>query len=201
MAASVGSPPSIRCADAGACVTPSAHRRQAYFGRMVTMTRNCAGIDEDQQTLRGSVCPRRVQPLRAVFSAPVHLAAAAGTKQAVRLDHLFDAEQARRKMPAVAACGPAQRRPGQSLRLLLRLNLGDSRFEILEGQLALVVVQLFGALAMHDLVQLGDEMLQPPVGFPQRIPLAQHLQHSCTLAFGDCGKIDGRSFGHAVNIA
>ena len=41
--ASVGRPPGIRCAAAGAWVTPSVQPRQAYFGRMVTMTRSCAG--------------------------------------------------------------------------------------------------------------------------------------------------------------
>ena len=38
MVASVGSPPSISRAGAGACTTPSSHWRQAYFGRIVTST-------------------------------------------------------------------------------------------------------------------------------------------------------------------
>ncbi len=41
--ASVGNPPSIRRAGAGACTTTSSHLRQAYLGRRVTSTRNCAG--------------------------------------------------------------------------------------------------------------------------------------------------------------
>lgn len=43
---------------------------------------------------------------------------------------------------------------------------------------------------MHDLVQLGDQMPQPPVGFPQRIPLTQHSQNSSALAFGDDGQVE-----------
>ena len=37
--ASVGMPPGIRRAGAGACATPFEHDRQACFGRRVTMTR------------------------------------------------------------------------------------------------------------------------------------------------------------------
>ena len=43
-AASVGTPPSIRRAGAGACSTTPGQARQASFGRLVTSTRNCAGI-------------------------------------------------------------------------------------------------------------------------------------------------------------
>src|ERR1700704_5493822 len=37
-------PPSISRAGAGACTTMPVHDRQASFGRLVTITRNCAGI-------------------------------------------------------------------------------------------------------------------------------------------------------------
>ena len=43
MAASVGRPPSISHAGARAWVTPCSQDRQAYFGRIVTITRSCAG--------------------------------------------------------------------------------------------------------------------------------------------------------------
>ena len=56
------------------------------------------------------------------------------------------------------------------IRRLARICLGQRGFQILESQLTLVVVQLLGAFAMQDLVQLGDQMLQPPVGFLQRVP-------------------------------
>jgi hypothetical protein len=41
--ASVGMPPRISRADAGACMTPAVRERQAYLKRRVTMTRNWAG--------------------------------------------------------------------------------------------------------------------------------------------------------------
>ena len=41
---SVGIPPGISHAGAGACAAPFEHDRQASFGRRVTMTRNWAGI-------------------------------------------------------------------------------------------------------------------------------------------------------------
>jgi len=151
--------------------------------------------DDDPQ-LRG----HDVQPIRAVFSDPVHLAAATRTEQAIRLDHPFEARKARRKMPAIAARGPPRRREGRSLRILPGLGLGHGSFEILEGQRALVVAQSLGALAIRDLVQLGNEMLQRPVCFPQRIPLVQHCQHSSTLVFRDGGKIDRRGGGHVPII-
>ena len=36
----------IKWLGAGAWVTPSVQDRQAYFGRTVTMTRNCAALHE-----------------------------------------------------------------------------------------------------------------------------------------------------------
>jgi len=103
-------------------------------------------------------------------------------------------------MPAIAAGGPARGRAGRSLRILPGLGLGQRGFQILESQLTLVVVQLLGAFAMQDLVQLGDQMLQPPVGLLQRVPFPQHGKNSGALAFGDGGQVDGRSGGHEVII-
>ena len=42
--ASVGRPPGIIRAGADAWTTPSVQARQAYFGRRVTITRNCAAM-------------------------------------------------------------------------------------------------------------------------------------------------------------
>jgi hypothetical protein len=42
--ASVGNPLGTTCSGADACTTAAEQRRQAYFGRRVTSTRNCAGI-------------------------------------------------------------------------------------------------------------------------------------------------------------
>jgi len=56
---------------------------QAYFRRTVTMTRSCAGIDEDQQTVWETVCLRRVQPLCSILADLVLEAAAARAIEAV----------------------------------------------------------------------------------------------------------------------
>ncbi len=53
---------------------------------------------------------------------------------------------------------------------------------------------------MHDLVQLGNEMLQAFVGLPKHIPLAQHCQNGVTLVFGNGRKVDGRGAGHGRSI-
>lgn len=53
--ASVGSPPSINRAGASACRTPSSHARQAYLGRRVTTTRNCAGTMSSRSLLSSPI--------------------------------------------------------------------------------------------------------------------------------------------------
>ncbi len=57
----LGSAPSISQGRAGAWVTPSVHVRQAYFGRIVTMTRSCAGTMSNR-SVRSSpilcICPQ-----------------------------------------------------------------------------------------------------------------------------------------------
>src|ERR1700733_14719188 len=55
MVASVGSPPSISRAGAEACTTPSSHVRQAYFGRIVTSPRNCAGTISSRSLLSSPI--------------------------------------------------------------------------------------------------------------------------------------------------
>ncbi len=78
----------------------------------------------------------------------------------------------------------------------LRLGLGDGSFQVLEDQLPLVLAQLLGLLAMHGLVQLGDEMLEALVGFPECIALAQHGQNSFTLVFRNGRQVEGWGAGH-----
>jgi hypothetical protein len=130
-----------------------------------------------EQAAHDQVCGRRclryarATPAARVFGAHGH-------------DNLLDAQQACRKMSAIVAGSPARRRAGANLRILSGLGLVDGGYRVLKGQLKLVVVQLFRAFAMHDLVQLSNQMLQPPVAFPQRIPFTQHGQDSGTLAFG-----------------
>ena len=92
----------------------------------------------------------------------VHLPAATGAFQAVGLDDLLDARQVLGQVAAVA--------PGHRFALgligvrrclaLLFLGLGDGNGEIFEGQLPVVLVELFGLLAMHHMVQLRHEMLK-----------------------------------------
>lgn len=66
----------------------------------------------------------------------------------------------------------------------------------LEGQLPLVLDQPLGLLAMHDLVQPGDEMLKALVGLPECIALMQHGQNSFTLVFRNGRRIEGWGAGH-----
>ena len=47
----------------------------------------------------------------------------------------------------------------------LFLGLGDGNGEIFEGQLPVVLVELFGLLAMHYMVQVLHEMLNPSLAF------------------------------------
>lgn len=71
-----------------------------------------------------------------------------------------------------------RRRRGSRLRALLRFGRGHRGLENFEGQLLVVLAQLFRPFAMPGLVQLGDEMLQAFAGLPKRIRLAQNSQNS-----------------------
>ena len=48
-------PPSISRAGAGACTTVPAQARQANFGRLVTITRNCAGITSSRSEVSSPI--------------------------------------------------------------------------------------------------------------------------------------------------
>ena len=198
MAPSVGRPPSIRYAATGAWVTPSVQVRQAYLGRTVTITRSCAGIDEDQRTVRGTVRPRRVQPLGAVVTPKacfqpdadlVHLPAATGAFQAVGLNHLLDARQVFRQVAAIAFGRPFVLGliGGRRCLVLLFLCLGDGNGEILEGPLPVVLVELLGLLAMHHMVQLRHQMLKAFVDLFKR----GHMR-GCRLQSLECRAVIGR---------
>lgn len=150
----------------------------------------------DDAELRGN----NIQPLGAILADPVHLTAPAWAVLAVRLDHPLDPRQVLGQIAPVAAGCLARRRTGGRLRVLLRLGLGHCCLEILEGQLPLVLAQLLRPLAMHGLVQLGDEMLQAFVDLPKHIPLAQHCQNSVTLVFWNGRQVDGRGAGHGRTI-
>lgn len=137
-----------------------------------------------------------VEALGAVLANPVHATAAASAIEAGWLNHTLDARQTRGQMAEVALTRPARRRGGRRGLLLAGLDLGDGRFQAFKGQLPVIIAQLLGPLAMHDMVQLGNEMLQPPVGVLQRVVLLQESQHSGALALGDRGQVDRRRAGH-----
>jgi len=52
-----GRPPSISRAGAGAYTIPSSQVRQAYLGRRVTSTRNCAGTISSRSLLSSPIRP------------------------------------------------------------------------------------------------------------------------------------------------
>jgi len=106
------------------------------------------GAARDQHPeLRGD----HVQPLGHILADLCHLAAAAGTLSAGRLDQPLDPEQMRRQMATVAlrlagllTAGPLQRRLGLFLR---RREHTLGQFGIFQRQVELVRRQLLGALA------------------------------------------------------
>src|SRR5437763_14189325 len=108
---SVGRPPSISRAGAGACTTVPSQVRQAYFGRRVTITWYCAGTTSSR-------CER---------SSPITCIAPPQHGQAVlRLDDDLDPRQMLGKRPAAGTSplGAAALQRRVSL-LLFGLYLGD----------------------------------------------------------------------------
>ncbi len=94
------------------------------------MTRNCAGSEAEDQTVRGTVWPSSVEALRPVLADLVQLPAAAGAVQARGLDGHLDPGQIGRKVAAVALRGGTPAAPARAvigLRHLLRFELGDRR--------------------------------------------------------------------------
>ena len=62
ISASVGSPPGTTCSGACACTTAPEQRRQAYFGRRVTSTRNCAGTTSSRSETSSPIFVISPQP-------------------------------------------------------------------------------------------------------------------------------------------
>jgi len=138
----------------------------------------------------------------------VHLPAATGAFQAGGLDDLLDARQVLGQIAAVApgrGLFAARFVIGRGLRVLLFLDFGDRRFEILEGQLPFILAQLLGLLAMHHVVQLRHQMLKAFVDLFKR----SHTR-GCRLQSLECRAVIGRQNGevevfgssgnHAPNI-
>ena len=84
--ASVGSPPLISRSGAGACTTASSQARQAYLGRCVTITRNCAGITSSRSEVSSPITMhgRAAAGAVGVFGLDRHIARAADGREARR---------------------------------------------------------------------------------------------------------------------
>jgi hypothetical protein len=101
-----------------------------------------------------------VQPLGDVLTDHMHGPGTARTGGRLRLDHYIHMRQ------VVGQRGPFLTTLPRAMRLqrgiglfLLLLDLGQALNQVLEGQLQLVLVQLFRALAELQAPQLGDDVL------------------------------------------
>ena len=148
MVASVGNPPSISRAGAGACTTPSSHGRQAYLGRR---------RDEHPELRRHDI-----QPLALVFADPVQLALAAGAGLVVDVDDDLNPRQMRRQRSAI---GPALVSPGRPFgrcRLsCCRLVACRRLLDVFQAQQHLVLGQRLRPAAKAVALQLLDDLTQP----------------------------------------
>ena len=166
-------------------------------------TRILGTDDGEHAQLRG----HDVEAFRSVLADLVHPPAATRAFQAGGIDDLFDPRQARRQVSAVALRGrdlAARRFVRGGPVIALRFDLGHRRLEIFEGELPVVRAELLGLLAMHDMVQLGDEVLEPlddllqiggfrrqrRVRSQQFRMLAQEVGNDGALVLGQARKVD-----------
>ena len=148
MVASVGMPPSISRAGAGACTTPSSQRRQAYFGRRVTSTRELRRHD--------------VQPLALVLADPVQLTLAAGAGLAVDIDDDLDPWQMRRQRAAIGASLLGPRGSFGRSRLICYRRIARRRLlDVFEAEQHLIFRQRLGPAPKTVPLQLLDDLAQP----------------------------------------
>ena len=147
-----------------------------------------------------------VEPLRAIFADHVHRAAAAWAGGIFRFDDDLDPRQVLGQRAAASApllrTGFAQGRIGL---LLFGLGLGDCLFQIFQGQVELVWIELFRAPAeLHSLqlakqvaqsVVLPSELItlfgQPPLLGPLRVTLRPCRQHQGVQRGNVVGKAVG----------
>ena len=191
MNSSVGNPPGTTCSGVCACATACAQRRQAYFGRRVTSTRNCAGITSSRSDRRrGNDPPDRFLTLLP-FADPCHLTAAAGTMCAGGLDHPLDPGQMTAVSPGLAGrfhALPPQRCLGPFQR---SLEHALGQFGIFQGQVELVWRQLLGALTKPLALRCAQDIFEPTIGLlhfgQRRLDLGQAGFQQGVFA----GKIDG----------
>ena len=154
-------PPSIRRAGAGACSTTPGQARQASFGRLVTRTRNWAGITSSRLAVSTPISTNGPWQQGQV------VASGGNTCSISRQMH-----------GQAAAAGPA------TLLLLLadgrgplgRLGgvLGQRRLDLLEGELQLLVGQPLRLSAELPTLQLQQQVAETLVLLDQRIALGGH---------------------------
>ena len=135
---------------------------------------------DDHPKLRGN----DVEPLGAIFADANHLAATARAECALGLDYFLDPRQVGRQMTDVALCGRALGtwRPRRARRGLF-LGLGERAFELLEGKLELVGMELLGLLPVQRPAQLVQQMFETAVAIAQRRDLGAKRLKSRLLSF------------------
>lgn len=101
-----------------------------------------------------------VQPFRHVFADAMQ-AAPAGAGQALGFDHLLDARQVVGQRPAIDRPGPGAPLGSGGIGFFVRMDRSDCRLQILQRQLKLVRVDLLRLAPEGDLLEGGDQLLQP----------------------------------------
>jgi hypothetical protein len=144
---------------------PVSQRRQAYLGRIVTITWNRAGTMSSRSAFAIGLEPMAPQWL--TLADLDHIGAAAGADLVLRLDHLFDPRQVVWQMAKIAL---GRRSPRFAVGIVddTGINCGfgfsDGRLKVFKCQLACVRVELFGLLAVKGMAQFGDAL--PDSGLP-----------------------------------
>ena len=105
---------------------------------------------------------RHVEAAGAVLADPNHLAAAAGTCEALWLDHALDARQMCGKGARGAAGSFARRRAPRAARaiVLALLDFGDRDLDVFQNELQLIGIELLRALAEARAFVFLDEQLE-----------------------------------------
>src|SRR6266576_1871216 len=179
MVPSVGNPPSISRAGAGACMTPSSHDRQAYLGLRVTRTRNCAGTMSSRSLLSSPIrCNSPWQQGQILSSM--------STTISIRGKCAGNAPRLPRRLRARAI-----RPPGGTL-VLVGLVGGCDLFDIFQAQQHLLLGQRLRPAAKSVSLQLLDDLTQPlalvPLGKQhrlQRLDIVREViaRHQCSRSY------------------
>ena len=126
-----------------------------------------AGVAPSHRLDHAILGRRHVEASGAILADPDHLAAAAGTLEALGFDHLLNARQVRGK-GAGGAAGPAARRcrAGAARTIVLALlDFGDGDLHVFEHQLHLIGIELLRAFAeacalvlLHEQFETVDDL-------------------------------------------